>query len=261
MANTTIIIPGREAQVINGLVMSPADVVAAYAGDISLSGMTNSTSTSADGSITITFANKTGTKGNTLNVETLNIQVDGDLVINTRIVIPGREAIVLQDVVLQPADVIAAFAGDINLSGMDYASSVERNDQVITFSNKTGTKGTVDMMAALLAAIQASPSAQAQLSAAVAPTAATLAAEWPEEEEEEEEFFEEEIEEEIVQLRNTRIVIPGREDQLINGIVLDAQMVKDSFSGELDLSGYDVSETEFGATLEVRFSARTGTKG
>ena len=258
MANTTIIIPGREAQVINGLVMSPADVVAAYAGDISLSGMTNSTSTSADGSITITFANKTGTKGNTLNVETLNIQVDGDLVINTRIVIPGREAIVLQDVVLQPADVIAAFAGDINLSGMDYASSVERNDQVITFSNKTGTKGTVDMMAALLAAIQASPSAQAQLNAAVAPTAATLAAEWPEDDFEDEE---EEDEEEIVQLRNTRIVIPGREDQLINGIVLDAQMVKDSFSGELDLSGYDVSETEFGATLEVRFSARTGTKG
>lgn len=258
MANTTIIIPGREAQVINGLVMSPADVVAAYAGDISLSGMTNSTSTSADGSITITFANKTGTKGNTLNVETLNIQVDGDLVINTRIVIPGREAIVLQDVVLQPADVIAAFAGDINLSGMDYASSVERNDQVITFSNKTGTKGTVDMMAALLAAIQASPSAQAQLSAAVAPTAATLAAEWPEDDFEDEE---EEDEEEFVQLRNTRIVIPGREDQLINGIVLDAQMVKDSFSGELDLSGYDVSETEFGATLEVRFSARTGTKG
>lgn len=259
MANTTIIIPGREAQVINGLVMSPADVVAAYAGDISLSGMTNSTSTSADGSITITFANKTGTKGNTLNVETLNIQVDGDLVINTRIVIPGREAIVLQDVVLQPADVIAAFAGDINLSGMDYASSVERNDQVITFSNKTGTKGTVDMMAALLAAIQASPSAQAQLNAAVAPTAATLAAEWPEDDFEEDE--DEEDEEEFVQLRNTRIVIPGREDQLINGIVLDAQMVKDSFSGELDLSGYDVSETEFGATLEVRFSARTGTKG
>lgn len=247
-ASTTIIIPGREAQVISGLAMTAADVRAAYAGDIDLSNMNESTETSGE-MTTITFANKTGTKGNDIIV---NVNVDGDIVVNnTRIEIPGREAQTIPGLVMTPADVRAAFAGDVDLTGMNVQEAVDGDTHVITFANRTGTKGQTNLLSAIFAAVQ---EAEAQQRATV-----------DAEEDFVDEYFEdadlEVVADETPELTSTRIVIPGREDQFIPGIVLDAQMVKDSFSGEIDLSGYNVEEIENGSTLEVRFSARTGTKG
>lgn len=243
-ASTTIVIPGRETQTIPGLVMTKSDVIAAYAGDIDLSNMVATEETAETGGTTITFANKTGTKGNDIYVSgDLNLSVEGDVVVNnTRIVIPGREAQIIPGLAMSKSDVVAAYAGDMDLSGMNCAECVEGDTAVITFSNKTGTKGQTNLLDAIFAAV-AEQSAQASV-------------ETPEEDDED---FEDD-EDEVV-LRNTLIMIPGREAQRVPGIVMDAQLVKDSFSGDIDLSGYDVEEVDNGDTLEVRFTARTGTKG
>lgn len=246
--STTIVIPGRETQTIQGLVMTKSDVIAAYAGDIDLSNMVATEETTATGTV-ITFANKTGTKGNDIYVSgDLNLSVDGDVVVNnTRIVIPGREAQDIPGLRMTQQDVRAAFAGEIELSGMNCSECVEGDTAVITFSNKTGTKGQTNLLNAIFAAAaEQSSTSQALVEDDVEGDGF-------------DEYYEED--EEVVELRNTLIVIPGREAQRVPGIVMDAQMVKDSFSGDIDLSGYNVEEIENGDTLEVRFTARTGTKG
>ena len=247
-ASTTIVIPGRETQTIPGLVMTKSDVIAAYAGDIDLSNMVATEETSETGGTTITFANKTGTKGSDIIVSgDLNVSVQGDVVVNnTRIVIPGREAQVIPGLAMSKADVIAAYAGDMDLSGMNCEESFEGDTTVITFSNKTGTKGQTNLLDAIFAAV-AEQSNQASVEST--------------EDAEDEDFEDEDEDEDEVVLRNTLIMIPGREAQRVPGIVMDAQLVKDSFSGDIDLSGYDVEEVDNGDTLEVRFTARTGTKG
>ncbi|CAL9988555.1 hypothetical protein VPHD69_0307 [Vibrio phage D69] len=256
-ASTTIVIPGRETQTIPGLVMTKSDVIAAYAGDIDLSNLVATEESDSSGATTITFANKTGTKGNDIYVSgDLNLSVDGDVNINnTRIVIPGREAQTIPGIVMGQADVRAAFAGEIELGGMDCVECVEGDTAVITFANKTGTKGQTNLLSAIFAAVE-EQTRQEQASVDVAAD--------EDEFEDEDDFLEDEGDfgnEERVVLRNTLISIPGREAQTVPGIVMDAQMVKDSFAGDIDLSGYNVEETEVGDTLEVRFSARTGTKG
>lgn len=254
--STTIIIPGRETQTIPGLNLSKSDVIASFAGDIDLGQMT-ATETNEGGNVTIAFANKTGTKGSDVIVN-----VAGDVIINTRIEIPGREAQLIPGVVMTPVDVRAAFAGEIELGGMDCTEACEGTTNVISFANKTGTKGQTNVLAAIFEAVQAAQVAQAgQITTEVGYTAEPV-----EDLSDEDDFFDEEDEDEYIEtaapaLTNTRIVIPGREAQVIPGIVLDAQMVKDSFSGEIDLSGYNVEEIERGNTLEVIFTARTGTKG
>ena len=236
--STTIIIPGRETQTIPGLVLTTADVIASFAGDIDLSQMTSSETTEGS-NVTITFANRTGTKGSEVTVNIEQVNINGDVMVNsTRIEIPGREAQVIPGIVMNQAEVRAAFAGEIELAGMQCTESEEDGVAIISFANKTGTKGQVDILNTILAAVAAN-------APAVEATAEDI----------------EEDEDEFIEVVNTLISIPGREDQVIPGIVLDAQMVKDSFSGEIDLSGYNVEETENGNTLEVRFTARTGTKG
>lgn len=242
--STTIVIPGRETQTIPGLTLSKSDVIASFAGDIDLSQMV-ATESREEGNVTISFANRTGTKGADVYVSgDLNIQVEGDLVINsTRIDIPGRESQTIPGMVLGRSDVISAFASELDLAGMDCNECDEGEVRVFSFANRTGTKGQVNLIDAIMAAVNAS-NAQQQV----------------------EDFSPEDLEEELDDedeelLVNTNIEIPGREAQLIRGIVLDAQMVKDSFSGEIDLSGYDVEEVERGDTLHVIFKARTGTKG
>lgn len=233
-ASTTIIIPGRETQTINGLKLSKADVIASFAGDIDLSSMESSETSNGD-AVTITFRNRTGTKGSDIN-----IAVSGDLVINnTRVIIPGREAQTISGIALSIDDVVSAFAGDVDLSRLDSRESVDGDTRTITFSNRTGTKGQVNIIEAIARAV-----------ADAAPV-----------EDEEDDDFYEEGEDDDVELVNTRIIIPGRETQTIMGMVLDSTQVKESFQGDIDLSSYDVSETEIGNTLEVRFTARTGTKG
>ena len=228
--STTIIIPGRETQVIPGLELTKENVIASFAGEIDLSGMTSTESRDEDG-VTITFANRTGTKGTDI---TINIAGDVNIV-GTRIEIPGRETQTIPGVSMGRAEVIAAFAGDLDLGTMNCEESLEDDYQVITFSNRTGTKGAVNIGDAIAAALRGT-------------------------EEVEPEDFEDE-EDDYIELSNTRISIPGRETQTIPGIVLDAQMVRESFSGDIDLSGYAVEEVEDGDTLVVTFSARTGTKG
>ena len=254
-ASTTIVIPGRETQTIPGLVMTKSDVIAAYAGDIDLSNMVATEEEDSSGSVTITFANRTGTKGSDVNlhIESLTLNVEGDVAVNTRIEIPGREATVVPGIVMNKADVVSAFAGDLDLGSMTCTECVEGDTQVITFANRTGTKGQTNLLSAIFAAVQEQ---------AAADQAALV------DDEEEDEFFDEEDDEygyededEVPALRNTLIAIPGREVQTVPGIVMDAQMVKDSFSGDIDLSGFTVEEIENGDTLEVRFTARTGTKG
>lgn len=257
--STTIIIPGRETQVISGVTMSASDVIAAYSGTIDLSGMTSSEERTGDG-ITITFANRTGTKGNGLSAENITINVEGDVIVNTRIEMPGREAVVIPGQVLDAGEVIAAYTGTIDLSGYNHSEEHDGDTQVIRFANRTGTKGTtnlVDVIAQALAtqAAQASQNTTPSVDLSKGFVAA------PAYEESVDDDFVDDYEEEFEELVNTRIFIPGREAQFIPGMVMDATMVRDSFSGTLDLSGYTVEEVEVGDTLEVRFTARTGTKG
>lgn len=249
-ASTTIIIPGRVAQTIPDVVLSKEAVIASFAGDVDLSGMA-ATETREGSSVTIEFANRTGTKGNDLYVSgDLNISVEGDVVLNsTKILIPGRVAQTIPNVAMTASDVRAAFAGGIDLTQMDFQESIEGSTRVISFSNRTGTKGQVNVLDAIFEAVR---NAQAQQEEEEFPE------EFPEDDFEEDE---EDEAEEAVELRNTRIVIPGRVAQVINNVVLDAQLVKNSFSGTIDLSGFNVEEIEDGDTLEVRFTARTGTKG
>lgn len=238
--NTTIIIPGRETQTIPGLVMTKQAVVASFAGTVDLSGMESSETREGD-DVTFTFKNRTGTKGSgmSVNIENLNVNVDGDLVVNsTRIEVPGREAQVLDGYVMSADEVISAFAGSVNLSGMDHTEEDVDGVRVVSFKNRTGTKGSTVNINDIFAALQGSQNE------------AIASSDEIEEEEEDE-----------VELANTRITIPGRQDQVITGMVMDSQIIKESFAGTIDLSGYDVEETENGDTLEVRFSARTGTKG
>lgn len=162
---------------------------------------------------------------------------------STVIIIPGRETQTIPGLTLTTADVVASFAGDINLSSMDSTESEVDGVTTVAFSNRTGTKGNTDLLEAMFAEF-----ALQQNTPEVT----------PEVEVEEEEEFDEFDEPEVI---NTLIVIPGREDQLVRGIVLDSQMVRESFSGDIDLSSYDVEETELGDTLQVAFQARTGTKG
>jgi hypothetical protein len=245
--STTIIIPGRETQTIPGVILTKADVIASFAGDINLSSMESSETKNGD-SVTITFSNRTGTKGNDIYVAG-DLVLNGDVTINsTRIEIPGREAQVIPGV-MSKNDILAAFSGTVDLGSMECNDSVSGDTQVFTFSNRTGTKGNVDSFKAIMDLIQA---AAAQASAP--------AVEEEEEDEFEEEGFEED-EDDFVELKNTKITIPGRETIVLKDLVMDATMVKNSFSGQIDLSGYNVEEIEQGDTLEVRFTARTGTKG
>lgn len=243
-ASTTIIIPGRETQVINGLTLGKAEIIASFAGDIDLSGFV-ATETRDGSNVTVAFANRTGTKGNDIYVTgDLNLQVEGDVVINsTRIEIPGREAQVIPGLRMSQSDVRASFAGEIDLAAMNCSESTDGDTHVISFANRTGTKGTTNVLSAIFAAVEEAQATQAREAAEA------------ELEEEYDEFEEDET------LVNTRVSIPGREDLVIRGMVLDAQMVKDSFSGDIDLSGYNVEEIENGNTLDVVFTARTGTKG
>ena len=258
-ASTTIVIPGRETQTIPGLVMTKSDVISAFAGDINLSGM-DATETKEGDSVTITFANKTGTKGNDIiiNAEVLNVNVEGDVVVNTRIEIPGRETLEIPGMVMTPSDVRAAFAGDVDLTGMTVNEETRDDFKVITFANKTGTKGTETLMSVIMAAVEQATAEQATAGSDPFNEVDSISATEAVSMVEAASIMEEEVD---VALTSTRIIIPGREDQFIPGMLLDAQQVKDSFSGELDLSGYDVEEIESGSTLEVRFTARTGTKG
>ena len=242
-ASTTIIIPGRETQTIPGLTLSKADVIASFAGDIDLSRMV-ATESRDDNGVTISFANKTGTKGSDVTVNIDNVNISGDVVVNTRIEIPGREAQIIPGLVMKPNDVRAAFAGEVDLGGMVCTESQERDCHVISFANRTGTKGQVNIMDVIFQAVQDAQTSRDES-----------------EDEFEDELTDFEDEDLDVVVSNTRIFIPGREAQVIPGIVLDAQMVKNTFAGEIDLSGYNVEEVERGDTLDVIFTARTGTKG
>lgn len=246
--STTIIIPGRETQVIPGIVLTKSAVIASFAGDIDLGSMESSEV--VDGNdVTITFSNRTGTKGS-------DIHVAGDLVINgdvsitaTKIIIPGREAQTIPGASLSKQDVVSAFVGTVDLNSMECETALEDGVKVFTFSNRTGTKGQVNVLAEMMKLLQQA-------------SAGTAVVEDEEDYEDEEDDFEaDEYEDDDQQLVNTRIIIPGRETVNIAGLVMDATMVKNSFSGTIDLSSYNVEEIEDGDTLEVRFTARTGTKG
>lgn len=239
--NTIISIPGRETQTISGLSLTKSQVIASFAGDIDLSGMDATETTSGD-TTTIAFSNRTGTKGNDVTVNIENVNVSGDLVVNTRILIPGREAQVIPGIKMTGSQVIAAYATDLDLSSMELSEYDESSEHVVAFTTRTGTKGADinDIFNAIQSASNVTVSA-GNVTAGPAPEAATTSA---------------------APQPGTTIVIPGREDQFIPDMVLDAQMVKDSFSSEIDLSGYNVEETDQGnGRMEVRFTARTGTKG
>lgn len=240
--NTIISIPGREVQTIPGFTMTADDVISSFAGTIDLSSFAVSETTNDNGDAVITFSTRTGTKGHDVSVNIENLNVSGDLVINaTRIEIPGREAQVIPNANMSAGDVVAAFAGTLDLNQYESSESYDDGIKVVRFATRTGTKGSggqVDISDIFRA-----------LSGQVATTAPT-----PE--------VVEEDEYPAVALRNTRIIIPGREVQDLPGMVLDASQVRSSFSGSLDLSGYDVEENDLeDGTLEVRFTARTGTKG
>lgn len=259
--STTIIIPGRETQTIPGMVMTASEVIASYSGTIDLSGMTHTEERTGDG-ITITFANRTGTKGSGVNVESLTINVEGDVIVNTRIEMPGREAVTLPGQVLDAGQVIAAYTGTVDLSGYNHAEEVEGDTQVIRFTNRTGTKGQTNLLDVITQALaaQAVTGTTSESSNTSIDLSKGFAAE-PAYVESVEDDFVADYDDEPEELVNTRILIPGREAQFIPGMVMDATMVRDSFSGTIDLSGYTVEEVEDGDTLEVRFTARTGTKG
>ena len=249
-ASTTIIIPGRATQTIAGLVMTKSDVISAYAGDIDLSGMISTEEKEGD-SVTITFANRTGTKGSDIVINgDVNINVGDVTVNNTRIEIPGREAMNIQGLVMKKEDVISAYAGDIDLGGMSCSEEEIDGTMVFSFANRTGTKGQQDIIQVIIDAVN-----KAQRDQEIA------AQEDEDEDEDEDEFFDDEDEEDYEEVVNTLIRIPGREAQVINGMVLDAEQVRASFSGDIDLSSYSVTEEEFGDTMEITFQARTGTKG
>lgn len=242
--NTIISIPGREVQTIPGFTMTADDVISSFAGTIDLSSFAVSETTNDSGDAVITFSTRTGTKGHDVNVTIENLNVSGDLVINaTRIEIPGREAQVIPNANMSASDVVAAFAGTLDLNQYESSESYDESIKVVRFSTRTGTKGSggqVDI---------------SEIFRALSGQVATAAAPTPEVVVEEDEYT-------PVTLHNTRIIIPGREVQDLPGMVLDASQVRSSFSGSLDLSGYDVEENDLeDGTLEVRFTARTGTKG
>lgn len=121
---TIVIIPGRPAQTIQGMLMTIAEVISAFAATMDLSQFQSDTTTE-EGVVTHTFSNRTGTKGAT----------------GTVINIPGRPAQTIEGMVMGVDDVKAAFAGTVDLSSYQAAVSESGDMQVVTFSNRTGTKG------------------------------------------------------------------------------------------------------------------------
>lgn len=284
--STIITIPGRETQTIPGLNLTTSDVVASFAGDIDLGQMSATEETSGD-DVVITFANRTGTKGSDIT-----INVAGDIILNTRIDIPGRESQTIPGVVMTQDEVRAAFAGTVNLGSMNCAECAEGDTQILTFSNRTGTKGQIDILQELFRQLSAdTPEVEEEVE--VVNTMISVPGQPDREvrgmvlssdmvldainsEDLSDDYTVEETvmgdtlhivvmndyeEDEVEELADTLIVIPGRDNQFVKGMVLDASMVRDSFAGSVDLSGYNVEEIESGSTLQVVFTARTGVKG
>lgn len=247
--NTIITIPGRETQTVSGFSMSKEDVIASYAGTIDLSSLEANESTNDNGDTVITFSNRTGTKGQDVSVNIENLNVSGDLVVNaTRIEIPGRETSTIPNMNMSVQDVVSAFAGTMDLSRYESNESLEGDVKVVRFSTRTGTKGAgqISIEDVFRTVVNAATTTAAPQVNSEADTVPQVDAD----------------EDVALELTNTRIVIPGRESQFIRGMVLDAQQVRNSFAGQIDLSNYDVEEIDQDdGTLEVRFTARTGTKG
>ena len=250
VSNTTIVIPGRPAQTINGMVLSKEDIVGSFAGDIDLGSMTCITTTEGDSKV-FSFANRTGTKGagDTNNIAgDVNITI-GELKMNTTIVIPGRPAQTIEGMALSKADIIGSFAGDIDLGSMACTETTEGDTKVVSFANRTGTKGAVDLEGVLNQALNIVRSNREE--------------EEPEEEEYDEDGYDEyeDEDEDECEVVNTTIVIPGRPAQTINGMVLLKGSIISSFEGDIDLGSMACTETTEGDTKIVSFSNRTGTKG
>jgi len=159
----------------------------------------------------------------------------------TRIQIPGREDQVLPGMTLTEDQVVASFAGTVDLSSYESSTSTVNGETVISFTNRTGTKGSGDADAFLSMVLSQIAGASPEVTSV--------------------DFTKEEAEPEEVELVNTLIKIPGREAQTIPGMVMDTAQVRAAFSGSVDLSSYDSSETEEGDTLVIEFTNRTGTKG
>jgi L-amino acid N-acyltransferase YncA len=184
MSNTIVNIPGRESQTLTGMVLSEKEVRDAYAGVIDLGSYVATTTKSGDDTI-ITFANRTGTKG-------------ADTIVN----IPGRESQTLTGMVLSEKDVRDAYAGVIDLGSYVATTTTSGGNTVITFANRTGTKGA-----------------------------------------------------------DTIVNIPGRESQTLTGMVLSEKDVRDAYAGVIDLGSYVATTTTSGGNTVITFANRTGTKG
>lgn len=289
---TTIIIPGREAQTIPGMELGVDDVVAAFAGQIDLRNYESQVAQEETGPV-ITFANRTGTKGNGMQV----INEAGSNPVFTTIIIPGREAQTIPGMELGVDDVVAAFAGQIDLRNYESSVATEETGPVITFSNRTGTKGN-DLFDVLSQALAST--AVEEPAAPAGPTGTKILIPGREAQtipgmlmdaEQVKAAYQGQIDlsaynvdvqvdgefqvvtftnrtgtkgavlDDSAALKHTKIVIPGREAQVISNMVLDASGVKAAYAGQIDLSAYNVEETEDGETLVVTFSNRTGTKG
>lgn len=291
---TTIIIPGREAQTIPGMALGVDDVVAAFAGQIDLKNYESQVAQEETGPV-ITFANRTGTKGNGMQV----INEAGSNPVFTTIIIPGREAQTIPGMALGVDDVVAAFAGQIDLKNYESSVATEDTGPVITFSNRTGTKGN-DLFDVLSQALASTATVEEEPAAPAGPTGTKILIPGREAQvipgmlmdaEQVKGAYAGQIDlsaynvdvsvdgdfqvvtftnrtgtkgavlDDSAALKHTKIVIPGREAQVISNMVLDASGVKAAYAGQIDLSAYNVEETEDGDTLVVTFSNRTGTKG
>ncbi len=239
MSNTTIIIPGQNARTIDNMVLDKATVVSSY-NQLDLSSMQHTETFAADGSVTHSFQNRVGTKGaGDVNIGTINVT-------NTIINIPGRPAQTLSNTVLTAAQVVEAFTGTLDLSRYESHETDDGLNHVVTFQNRVGTKGNLNLDEQLAMIESARQNILDQQAAAAAPAASVSiepAAVAP------------------IGLVNTMIRIPGRPDSVISGMVLDAELVRQNYSDSLDLSNFSAEEVENGDTLEIHFSARTGTKG
>ena len=161
---------------------------------------------------------------------------------NTEIRIPGKEVQTLEGMTMSVTDVISAYSGRIDLSAYEATSTVVGDTTVIEFKNRTGTKGNA-RMDALFNVIS-----QALLDASVDDT-------------EEDEEEDEEYEEDDVEVSNTEIRIPGREVQVIRGMVLSSAQVISNYSGRIDLNAFTSNTYVSGDTQVVEFTQRSGTKG
>lgn len=131
--DTIVKITGREDIVYPDMVISADDLRAVLTINLSNHSVTEG---EEDGSHVVRFEARTGTKGST-NVE----NVEGNLIVNnTRIIVQGREDIVLEgDMTLE--EVTSALSGVVNVGTMDVKEEVIDTDRVVTYSPKVGTKG------------------------------------------------------------------------------------------------------------------------